>query len=130
MAATTLQRDGNEYRATTPGGTKIEIFGVWPSGGWMVVRADGEPIRTNGEDGMHSPTLREVRELSDRGWYDDKPIGKQIMEWAEAHYNEGADVIVECMTEEECEAEFRTLAGAARFVELKNEQRQNVIAQM
>ncbi len=59
-----LTRQGGQYGATTPKGRALEIVEAWslPNGGWIVTAVDGTPLGLEGEDGIHEPTLKRVRE--------------------------------------------------------------------
>lgn len=53
---------------------------------------------------------------------------KAIKNWALDNYGKGGDVIVECYTDAEIEAEFKSLTAAKRFCGIRKERSDEIRA--
>jgi hypothetical protein len=51
---------------------------------------------------------------------------KEIDEYAYKHYEQGGDIIVECMGDEEKLARFETLSNLKEYIEMNEERRQEI----
>jgi precorrin-6B methylase 2 len=51
---------------------------------------------------------------------------KEIDEYAYKHYEQGGDIIVECMDDEEKLARFETLSNLKEYIEINEERRQEI----
>jgi precorrin-6B methylase 2 len=51
---------------------------------------------------------------------------KEIDEYAYKHYEQGGDIIVECMDDEEKLARFETLSNLKEYIEMNEERRQEI----
>jgi precorrin-6B methylase 2 len=51
---------------------------------------------------------------------------KEIDEYAYKHYEQGGDIIVECMDNEEKLARFETLSNLKEYIEINEERRQEI----
>jgi hypothetical protein len=51
---------------------------------------------------------------------------KEIDQYAYKHYEEGGDIVVECMDDEEKLARFETLSDLKEYIEINEQRRQEI----
>ena len=51
---------------------------------------------------------------------------EEIDEYAYKHYEEGGDIVVECMDDEEKLARFETLSDLKEYIEINEQRRQEI----